>query len=221
MRIFTLLIASLFLFLTNPSNTHAQNTEQCVSEIEFQEAAKQDPNLLKVREDLEKETAEWIANKSSQRGGGQVYKIPVVFHVIHTCGGENISKAQILNQLETLNEDFSRTNSDASQTPLQFANVAADTEIEFVLAQLDPQGNCTDGINRIYSNLSHSPDPRNSVKSTIYWPRSKYLNIWVVGSIINTSGSGGIILGYAQFPGGSGTTDGIVIRADYTGSIGT
>ncbi|MEW6467864.1 MAG: choice-of-anchor J domain-containing protein [Bacteroidota bacterium] len=143
--------------------------------------------------------------------------IPVVFHVIHEGGAENISKAQILDQIRILNEDFIRANPDTVNTPAPFAAVAANCNIEFRLAQKDPSGNCTDGIVRIFSSQTNNAN--DNTKALSYWPSNRYLNVWVVKSIESTSG---VILGYAQFPGfGSPTTDGVMIRHDCIGSIGT
>ncbi len=151
--------------------------------------------------------------------------VPVVFHVMHTNGVENISKAQILDQMRILNEDFSLTNPNKAAIRAPFINVAADVEIEFRLATIDPMGNCTDGINRVYSSLT--VNARDGVKAVplARWPSNMYFNIWTVSSI-NSGGAQGIVLGYAQFPSSSAgttfnSTDGVVCRADYIGSIGT
>lgn len=129
----------------------------------------------------------------------QVYTIPVVFHVVYSNPTENISDQQILSQLDVLNEDFRRTNPDTNNTPGPFQPVAVDTEIEFCLAQQDPQGNPHDGINRV--SLSGSPFSMNyidnNIKPSTSWDPNRYFNIWVV----NISGG---TLGYAVFPGGSG-----------------
>jgi PKD repeat protein len=146
--------------------------------------------------------------------------IPVVFHIIHNNGDGNISEEQIESAVEQINADFRRTNADASSTRSIFAPYAADSEIEFRLAKIDPDGNCTNGIVRINDpNASINAD--NSVKGKSYWPSNKYFNIWVVNSI-ESSGVEGIILGYAQFPGsGPWTTYGVVIRNDRVGTMGT
>ncbi|MEX2379450.1 MAG: PKD domain-containing protein [Vicingaceae bacterium] len=147
-------------------------------------------------------------NKSSH------YVIPVVIHVIHYEGEGNISKKQILNGLEILNDDFSKQNSDTSIVRNVFKPLIADMEIEFRLAELDPNGNCTEGINRINSHLSI--DKRNEPKGLIQWDPDSYLNVWIVNSI---EGGGGIG-GFAQFPfSGSASTYGLVVRADEWGNI--
>lgn len=152
------------------------------------------------------------------RGGGPRI-IPVVFHIIHAGGSENISRDQVLDQISILNKDYSRTNSDTSLTRNVFKSVASNPNIEFRLAQKDPQGNCTDGIVRVYSTQTVAAG--DDAKALSSWPRNKYLNVWVVRSI-ESDGSGGTILGYAQFPGfGDAETDGVMVRHDVVGTIGS
>lgn len=152
------------------------------------------------------------------------YIIPVVFHVIHTGGPENISKEQILDQMRVLNQDFNLTNPNKSKIRTPFKTLAAVADIEFRLARIDPNGNCTDGINRVYSPLGVNVDQTTeSVKfiSGARWDYRRYLNIWVVTNIDNGGGAG-TILGYAVFPfATSAARDGIVIRHDRVGTIGT
>ncbi|MFT7197063.1 MAG: hypothetical protein ACI83W_001430 [Marinoscillum sp.] len=128
-----------------------------------------------------------------------IYKIPVVFHIIHTgtaIGREgNLSDVKILEQLDILNADFRRTNTDASVTPESFLAVAADTEIEFVMALRDPEGLPTSGIVRLRGSRDVY-DPINDdilLKSESFWDQDYYLNIYVTDL---SSGN----LGAAQFP---------------------
>lgn len=159
-------------------------------------------------------------NGESVRGGGPRI-IPTVFHVIHNGGSENISYEQIEDQIRILNEDYRRLNEDTVNTRAEFLDVVADANVEFRLAKLDPQGNCTDGVVRIMSPLTDNASDDSGVKGLSYWNSSKYFNVWVVRTIDN-NGEQGTILGYAQFPGfGNANTDGVVVRADYIGDIGT
>lgn len=152
------------------------------------------------------------------RGGGQtIYTIPVVFHVIHNNGNENISDEQILNGLAILNRDFRKMNSDTSLVVNPFKSLVADIGVEFALATKDPNGNCTRGINRIESPLTTAGD--QSMKDLIIWPRNKYMNVWICADAAGAAG-------YTNLPGDVAGqwgvfTDGIVMRADYVGSIGT
>jgi len=106
-------------------------------------------------------------------------------------------------------------------TRSSFTSVAADCEIEFKLAKLDPNGNCHTGITRTQSALTVNAN--NNVKALKSWPRTKYVNIWVVNSIDLGSSGQGTVLGYAYKPnpGQSTTYDGIVIRHDRMGRIGS
>lgn len=158
--------------------------------------------------------------------------IPVVVHVLHTGGAENISKAQIQSQIVALNKDFSRMNPGLATLPgpgmgrFVFDSLATDSEIEFRLATIDPQGNCTDGIIRVYTEKATNALTSNATKfkSQSYWDRSKYLNIWVVNTI--ESSGGNTVLGFAQFPFINGgiqfsNTDGITVIHNSFGTMGT
>lgn len=143
-----------------------------------------------------------------------IYTIPVVFHIIHQGGNENISDAQVFDAMRILDEDFRMLNSTAANTVSAFQADAADCEIEFRLAQKDPNGICTNGIDRILSTETTVGDDGSKLNP---WPRSKYLNIWVVKAM--SSGAAG----YAYLPGSAfpTTVDGIIILSTYIGSIGT
>ena len=138
--------------------------------------------------------------------------IPVVIHVIHNGGTENISDAQIQSQITVLNEDFRKvvgTSGDGN---------GVDTEIEFCLAKKTPDGRCTNGIVRIQSTLTnHLTYQRAQLKNLSYWDNTRYLNMYIVKTINGSSG----ILGYSSYPGGPPDEDGIVVRNDYVGRIGT
>ncbi|NLA24344.1 MAG: hypothetical protein GX879_05190, partial [Bacteroidales bacterium] len=144
-----------------------------------------------------------------------VYIIPVVFHIVHNYGPENISKEQINDQIRILNEDYRRLNPDTVDIIPPFKQLATDSRIEFRLAQIDPNGNCTDGVTRTISFQTYygSEEIKNIAPS---WPNSKYLNVWVVNRI-----PGGVA-GYAYYPGTAPNgRDGIMITHSYIGSIGT
>jgi hypothetical protein len=125
--------------------------------------------------------------------------IPVVVHVIHngtSVGtGANIPDSQILEQIRILNEDFRRLNADASLTPAEFLPVAADANIEFVLAKQDPDGLPTSGIVRVQGTKS-TYDPNSDatlIGQTSQWNPDEYMNIWVVPLVSP-------YIGYATFP---------------------
>ncbi len=143
-----------------------------------------------------------------------VIRIPVNFIVIHNNGAENISQAQIESQIRILNESYRKIPG----TPGNGNGV--DTEIEFFLAQKDPNGNCIDGIERHQSTLTiHNIG--GAQLSTTFPPLdpSRYLNVYIVTSI----GTGGVI-GYtylASANNGSPAQNVIYIAHHAIGDIGT
>jgi hypothetical protein len=146
-------------------------------------------------------------------------RIPVVVHVVWNTANQNITEAQITSQIDVLNQDFRRTNSDVSTVPAPFAGLVADAEIEFVLADRDPAGNPTNGITRRQTTVT-SFTFDDAVKSaatggTDAWPSDRYLNLWVCRL------DAGGLLGYAHFPGSPAATDGVVVTHTGFGTTGT
>jgi hypothetical protein len=181
------------------------------------------PEIRQQRIELEKQTEQWIRTKSAiiPEKTEQVFIIPVVVHVVynHLKPEQNISDAQIYSQIESLNRDFRRLNSDTVNTPLIFRDLGADTGIEFRLAQRDPEGYPTTGITRTPTLVDGFKMDDNHVKydnrgGKNIWSRDKYLNFWVCNIEEN-------ILGYAQYPGGFSATDGIVVNYRNFGTLGS
>ncbi len=169
-----------------------------------------------AEQQLEEFTAEF-AHDFDPRGGGDPFVIPVVFHIIHNNGPENITDEQCQDAIRVLNDDFNKLNEDWDQVKEEFLDIVADIGVTFRLAGLDPDGNCTSGITRTQSELTN--DGGQDMKDLIIWPRERYLNIWVAAS------AGGAAA-YTQTPGNvdgpwGEDTDGIVSLHTYVGSIGT
>jgi PKD repeat protein len=221
-----ILLCSVFVFQGTDLISQTIQTEKVCGTTEYFKAMLKDApsfskNLQLLEEQTERHVDSYLENRSNisgQKSAGVVKTIPVVFHIIHYGGPENISKAQILSGLEVLNNGFRKQGADTVNIPAVFKPLAADTEIDFKLATLDPNGNCTDGIVRIFSPLTYGGS--NNLKALSYWPSNKYLNVWVANSPIS-AGSGNPVAGYAQFPGGNPLTDGIVMAYDYVGTVGS
>jgi predicted Zn-dependent protease len=149
---------------------------------------------------LEQEAATRYKTGTAQRESEDTttYIIPVVFHVIHDGGPENIAKLRIDQQLITLNETYNLKNRDTQSIRKLFQPLTGNVRMKFVLAKRDPQGKCTDGINRIQSELTY--DATDKVKALAQWNPQRYLNIWVVSNIENFSSGTGFIAGYSTFP---------------------
>lgn len=149
---------------------------------------------------------EWLAPKIQEikkmrqaRMLPAIIRIPVVVHVIHNGDplgvNENIADGQVLSQIQVFNEDFRKL----SGTPGDGAGV--DTTIEFCLAQVDPNGNPTNGIDRVnLGTASFGSAAVDAAKAATIWDPTKYLNCWT----FNFGGDLAGVLGFAQFPAGSG-----------------
>lgn len=188
----------------------------------------ENPGLARAMEMIEKHTQRVNAKPGNGNGGGNggggnnggggdgggdpspvtgTINIPVVVHVIYNNSQENISSTQIQSQIDVLNEDFNATNSDAGNVPSEFAGLVADSEISFQLSQVIrvASSRTSWGTN---DAMKYSSNGGSDVVSP-----SNTLNIWVCNI-------GGGILGYAQFPGGSAATDGVVVSPQYFGTTG-
>jgi len=209
-QIFTLLVA----FMAMQQLAFAQ---RICGTTEYQTMLEQeDPGIINRQEEIEQFTRDFLIN--NPQGERALVTIPVVVHVVYNTTAENISDAQIQSQIAVLNQDFRKLNADVANTPSAFAGLASDSNIEFCLASVDPNGNPTNGVLRVPTTAT-SFGTNNTVKSSTSggsnaWNAGKYLNIWVCDI------SGGT-LGYAQFPGGSASTDGVVCDYQYFGTNGT
>lgn len=159
-----------------------------------------------------------------------VLTIPIIVHIVHNGEavgvGQNISQAQVMSQIQVLNEDYRRNGAGFNNHPS-----GADVEIEFAPAVVDPQGNplAEPGIHRVNGGRPawSRDDIQQTLKPNTQWDPNRYFNMWTV----TFGGDDTNLLGYAQFPSlsglqgfmqneGSPQTDGVVIRANSFGRIG-
>ena len=140
--------------------------------------------------------------------------IPVVFHVLHQNGSENINDSQIWDAIQNLNQDFQNLNADSTFVTAPFDTIRGNVNFEFRLATIDPNGNPTNGIDRIFSSLTNVGDESAMIHA---WDYHKYLNIWVVRLTLPG------VFGFTSNPleNMDPCAQGIVILNSYVGSIGT
>lgn len=159
--------------------------------------------------------------RAQQQSINSSFTIPMVVHVLHLGGQENISDAQVKDAIKILNMDFAKRNADTANIIPEFRTIADSTKIQFALATKDPNGNCTNGIVHYYDTDANW----NDASPTIFqhtWNPTKYINVYIVKSI--TLGNGFSAAGYTYFPGTfapGDQMDAIVVLNNYFGSIGT
>ena len=183
------------------STTSTTTLRGCASHEVLEAQLRENPELASKMADIERQTQNAIA--TGRLVNGKI-EIPVVVNVLYRTAAENISLAQIQSQIDVLNKDFTASNSDYNQVPALFSGVKANVDITFVLDQVIRK-----------STTKSSWGTRDAMKKAKQGginptsPTTK-LNLWVC-----TIGGG--ILGYAQFPGGSSATDGVVCDSKYVG----
>ena len=204
----------LFVLLAGPAVA-----QRGCSSFAYYEASLKDPAVAARVRLIEEQFAQHhrfpLSSNTRSAAGPAVIRIPVVVHILYQNALQNISEAQVQSQIDVLNQDFRRKNSDTAITPAAFKGVAADVAIEFVLATADPAGRPTTGIVRKQTSVV-SWQLNDKIKHAATggsegWDSRKYLNIWV--------GNLDKILGWASFPGGRPEDDGIVIAYDAFGTI--
>lgn len=180
-------------------------SRQCASMEVLEEQMKANPSLRQRMEEIERFTENAISTGQAMRLVGDTMEIPVVVNVLYRTTAENISDGQIASQIDVMNEDFQLKNADHVKTPAEFAGVKGSMPIKFVLDRIvRKQTNKSSwGTNDAMKKSSQGGiDPTNP---------TTMLNMW-------SCNLGRGLLGYAQFPGGSAATDGVVILYSAFGS---
>jgi hypothetical protein len=183
----------------------------CGFDQRLREQIKENPGLLE-RISAEPEYSARFKMESA------VITVPVVVHILYFNSEQNLPKQQIESQIAVLNEDFRKLNYDTVKIPDRFKEFAADPQIEFCLAQFDPEGNPTDGIVRVAVGIEEigATDKyyRASTGGSDIWDPRYYLNIWVCEI-------DGKTLGFAYLPGSTtANKDGIVVDYRTFGTVG-
>jgi hypothetical protein len=208
---------ALVLFLFFSARALAQDQTCGTAEISrswFELHPQKEKDFLQTRALM---TQDQRAEGNRKAGAVTDYTIPVVFHVLHNWGIENISDAQIHDEIAILNRDFNSQNSDTSQVVAAFKALVGDAKVHFQLASIDPNGICTNGIIRHQVVNTVFGGAANEYAFT--WPHDKYLNFYVVRSLAAA-------INYAAFTkmpgsGAPAAEDVIVTKHQYVGSIGT
>lgn len=204
-------ITALVLFSCQNESSESANAEAavasrraCATQDVLEAQLKADPSLALRMNEIEAITNEKIL--SGRLVNGKI-EIPVVVNVLYRTTAENISAAQIQTQIDVLNKDFNALNSDYNSVPALFSGVKANIGITFVLDQIIRKSTTKTSWG---TNDAMKKTAQGGIAPTS--PTTK-LNMW-------SCTIGGGILGYAQFPGGASSTDGVVIDPKYFGLSG-
>lgn len=206
-------LLSAIVCFSQLKTVNAQTVAPCATDEMTEALYLQHPELRQAYIDYVNDLTQKAAQKGERTS--TTYTIPMVFHVIHINGTENVSDANIIAQVARLNTDYAKLNSDITSCPPYFQSIAGDANIQFKLAKIDPNGNCTNGIDRIYSHKTLDAGERSKLNQ---WPRDKYFNVWVINTLEVDPGTVGLVLAYATFPSSVNTfgfpSDGVIMRSD-------
>ena len=204
----------LILFFLVSNILFAQN-EICGTTFYVNQSLQESPEKKIILEQLNNFTKDFIELNKNCRTADTNYVIPVVVHIIHNYGPERISELQVESAIETMNNDFNALNNDITGVINEFTALISDIGIEFRLARLDENGNCTNGITYNQSVLTYSGG--ENVKDDTYWNNDMYMNIWVVADLASEGTAA-----YAYYPGTAPDNhEGIICDDDYFGTMGT
>lgn len=200
----------------------------CATDELVNESLRNNPELQRIRAEIEAEALrEDALFRAGRPATDNVIVIPIVFHIMHINGAENVSDAFIQTVVDRLNRDFSKRNADTSLVLPFFQSRIGNARIEFRLAQKDPDGNCTKGITRTFAPGTTAAD--DQIKLLKHWPTTRYLNAWIVRDIAlggrTNLPPGSFVAGYAYLPGTAPRSpqgypqsysvyDGVMVRAD-------
>ncbi len=218
------IFTTLLLFLAGATIVNAQTQGfSCTAGEETLNQYAKHPQLLVAKAQLDAFTKKFVAqrkaNPASQRSTAP-YIVPVVFHIEHDAGTEDIPDSLVYVEMEHWNEYMSASNADLSTTDAAFDTLIGNPNVEFRLAQIDPNGNPTNGIERIYTQSTYYGDNNTKLDP---WPPQKYLNVWLTKGIDRDVTNYGT-LAYSMYPSAVATyvnndiIDGIIAKYFVVGS---
>ncbi|CAN5764336.1 hypothetical protein BH11BAC7_BH11BAC7_13430 [soil metagenome] len=212
-----ILLPAIVFFSFCVNNGYAQQPVHCASENYKQQKLTQDPSLQAAIDAEEQAATQFATDHPNGYQNRSVITIPVVFHIVYSNATENIPTSRITAQMDVLNKDYRRANTDTNLIPGIWKSIAVDCEINFCLAQRTPLGTWSDGIERRQSSTtswSMNDDMKYASTGGLnIWDKTKYLNIWICKLSNN-------ILGYSTFPPGNASEDGVVLDYRYVGTTG-
>jgi hypothetical protein len=144
-NLFTLIVLSFSFYAFNQQRS-------CHTMDNHERLLAEDPQLFERQQKIEEYT-NFVVNSGKVDKNKAIITIPVVVHVIYNTAAQNITDAQIQSQLDILNKDFRKLNTDLNLIPSTFSSLIADVEINFCLANRDPNGASTTGILRVPTSV--------------------------------------------------------------------
>ena len=224
-------ITTLALALLSFAAHSQEKIQPCNTYEAMEQHFAEDPQARINYEAAQAELQANLENSASKPSSAFEYTVPVVFHVLYECNGQTITDAALVTALQEINRDYARASFDTSQIVQPFKSSYIPSDIKFMLAKKDPNGNCINGIVRHLDSKTHwQQSLANGGASNGYWSYTwdptKYMNVYIVAEIVpqGTVVGGGTIVGYTFRPGtwASGNShDAIVYDMDFITTTGS
>ena len=191
--------------------TYAQSP--CSTDEHHHQLLLQHPQLAEFEKQFDDQLKAGLAKRTTATGPDtNTYDVPIVVHVVHDYGAENVSDDAVFNAASSWADTYMKRNADTAYVIAPFIPYIGNPKIRLHLATIDPNGNPTKGIVRQQSYLSNNADDQAKYTS---WPNNKYINIWLIGTF--GAGSTGAAA-YAYYPSSGAYMpyyDGVISLYDY------
>ncbi|MCD6013182.1 MAG: hypothetical protein K0Q79_3044 [Flavipsychrobacter sp.] len=211
---------SILLAMTCLAGSSYAQKHVCGTDEVYRELKSAHPEVAVYEKRLEESIKNYISYKhfkgartTATTADTNFFIIPVVVHVVHNYGSEQLSDNKIYEMIKELNTFYTAKNN-LSTVIQPFKKYIGNARIRFVLAGTDPAGNPTNGIVRHHSYLTYGYDDQAKLDQ---WPSESYYNIWFEEHIGRKPPSG-VILAYSTFPASAVATpfyDGVISGYNY------
>ena len=163
-------------FFSPCQEVKCKSSEKMAAEIEkYGTAPVESTSYSDQKKDLKSQNREYVSGNCEE-----LYVIPVVFHVFKDGGSAVVPMAQIQSALDALNRDYNLENSDTSLIDPLFFDLKSKVNFKFTLAQLDPLGNPTSGVNYYPTDSGFGLTTMDATIASYAWDNYKYVNVYVM-----------------------------------------
>ena len=201
----------VFTILLMAGSSYAQLS--CSTDEHYRKLLQQYPQLAVFEQQFEDQLQRHVAERTTLVPDTNTYDIPIVVHVIHDYGVENISDDVLFDAAAYWASIYMKQNADTADVITPFIPYVGNPKIRLHLATIDPNGNPTKGIVRLQSYLTFNADDQAKYNQ---WNPHNYVNIW----LINAFGAEDVgVAAYALLPATvmfEPYYDGIICLSDYT-----
>ena len=206
---FFLLVVAVVCF----ANAGYAQHKPCSTDEHYWQLLEKYPQLADYQKQFDEQTERIIAERtSSTTPDTTTYDIPIVIHIIHDYGVEDLADTVLYDAAAYWTVVYMKQNADTSGVIAPFVPYIGKPNMRLRLATKDPNGKPTKGIVRFQSYLTQAADDGAKFGQ---WPPNEYVNIWV----INTFGASATgAAAYAYIPASAVFEpyyDGIICLSSY------